>query len=547
MPMSEQAPVLLNDEQVQRFIADGMLVLDVNLPSALHTKITEELHFSLKEESRWLGDNLLPRVPQINEVLSSPIVTGAISSLLGPDFAWAPHRFPHNSEPLEADASNLEFNAFTNGPKMGKGSISGSGWHQDGHSKAARSRWHTFKAINMFYFPHDVPLEMGPTRLLAGSHLYATLREIVPEQVMFQPVKAGTVVIADFDVGHAGSPNVTESSRYMLKFVALRNNAPDTASWDHRTAEWHTPRNLQTPQHVPACWQVLWDWLRGEQFPAARSERQVADIPVLLEGMNAKDNEVRLNAMYELIQLGEAAISALVARLLSTAGQDRFESPALADPGYYAMSTDHLERRFSQRQFVPEDAAIALGLIGEDSLSALVPMLDHADPWIRINTVYAVGEVGRAVPRAVADQVGELLDDDLHQVVRAAADALCWLDYGPATIARALRLLTNSRADWQVGAMGEPKLGGAWSIENHLRYVLAWMLRSHADRIELQQELEDAMLQALPVESGYTPSVLCQGLELIGTNRSLKAVIKYLQPRRWDAFSFKPPANRAAA
>ena len=134
-------------------------------------------------------------------------------------------------------AFNEDFDPFENQPVMGKGSISGSGWHQDGHSKAGRSRWHTFKAINMFYFPHDVPLEMGPTRLLAGTHLYATLREAQPSQVFHQPIKKGTVVIADFDVGHAGTPNRTETSRYMLKFVALRTDIADQTVMESRGRE----------------------------------------------------------------------------------------------------------------------------------------------------------------------------------------------------------------------------------------------------------------------------------------------------------------------
>ena len=75
------------------------------LPAELHAEITRDLHFSLKKESRWLGDNLLPRIPSIDTVLQSDVVQGALQSLVGPDFAWAPHRFPHNSEPLNKDVS----------------------------------------------------------------------------------------------------------------------------------------------------------------------------------------------------------------------------------------------------------------------------------------------------------------------------------------------------------------------------------------------------------------------------------------------------------
>ena len=44
-----------------------------------------------------------------------------------------------------------------------------------------------------------------------------------------------------------------------------------------------------------------------------------------------------------------------------------------------------LERRFSERQFVPEDAAIGLAAIGTPAAPKLVELLAHEDPWIRIN------------------------------------------------------------------------------------------------------------------------------------------------------------------
>ena len=110
--MMNESPTLLSDDQVRRFIADGFIVLDSCLPATLHEGIARELHFSLKKESKWLGDNLLPRVPNIDVVLQSSVVQGAMHSLLGEDFAWAPHRFPHNSEPLEPDARPTEFGRF---------------------------------------------------------------------------------------------------------------------------------------------------------------------------------------------------------------------------------------------------------------------------------------------------------------------------------------------------------------------------------------------------------------------------------------------------
>ena len=543
MPDTQQR---LSDEQVSRFIADGFIVLDSGLSDEFHNGVTQQLDYSLKNESRWLGDNLLPRIPQLLELQSCAVVDGAMRSLLGNDFEWAPHRFPHNSEPLKKEKTNGEFDPFVSGPEMGEGSISGSGWHQDGHSKAGRSRWHTMKAINVFYFPQDVPLEMGPTRLLSGTHLFATLRNIEPSQVFFQPIKAGTVVIADFDVGHAGTPNHTDITRYMLKFVALRTSNPESPSWDFKDAQWQTPEHLLTPIHIPRVWEMLWNWMQGRKHADGCEPTSTFSIESLLQNLDLPSNSSRLTALYELVRLGESAIEPLIEKLLVSAGRDRHETPSLEDPGFYAMSEDHTERRFSRRQFVPEDAAIALGAIGKSSLNPLLDLLKHDDPWIRINSAYAIGEIGNAVSPANADRVGELLEDELHQVVRATADALCWLDYSPQTTNRIHKLFEAYHPEWQEGAMGEPKLGGRWSIETQVRYALAWALLSRASSPHPPVNLEQTMIAALPRESGYTPAVLCQGLLAIGTPTALRAAVRYLQPRRWDIQSFAPKPKKQA-
>ena len=534
----------LNDEQVQRFIADGFIILDSGLPEEFHSQVTQVLDHSLKHESKWLGDNLLPRIPQLHQLQTCSVLDGAMRSLLGDEFRWAPHRFPHNSEPLLDRRDDSEFDPFENQPAMGEGSISGSGWHQDGHSKAGRSRWHTFKAINVFYFPQDVPLEMGPTRLLAGSHLFATLRNIVPSQVFYQPIKAGTMIIADFDVGHAGTPNHTDMTRYMLKFVALRTTNPESPSWHFKDSAWCTPDQLRTPTHIPRVWEMLWNWLQGRNHSEGSLPLPSSDFKSLLSELESPSNETRLSALYELVRFSELAVQPLLDTLLSTAGKGRHETPAHEDPGFYAMSPDHLERRFSRRQFVPEDSAIALGAIGTPAINPLLDLLQHDDPWIRINAVYAIGEIGNSVIPAHADRVGQLLEDDLHQVVRATADSLCWLDYSAITAERIGQLFKQSRPEWQDNAMGEPRLGGRWTIETQVRYGLAWALLSRASSPHPPSVLEDVMVAALPCESGYTPAVLCQGLDIIGTPSALRAAVRYLEPRRWDAASFAPASER---
>ena len=527
--------VLLGDEQVRRYVADGFLAFDTALDADFHDAVAAELEVAMNEGTALLGDNLLPRIPMLADLLDSPAVDGAMTSLLGEDYAWAPHRFPHNSEPVAAEDRTGDFDPFQNNARMGQGSISGSGWHQDGHSKAGRSRWHTFRAANLFYFPQDTPLAKGPTRLLAGSHLYANIGAATPDQVVLRDIPKGTAIIADFDMGHAGTPNRTDTTRYMLKFVVLRMQSPTRATWDHREAGWRTPDRLHTPHDLPQAWTSLWNWLRGAPRDSGIAPRPSAELPRLLEDMRARDAQQRLAAMYELAALGEPAVPKLVDALLATAGLGRHVAPAPDDPGYYGKSNDHLERKFSPRQFVPEDAAVVLGAVGGVAVDKLATMLGHVDPWIRINAAYALGEAGPAAAGVHADRIGALLDDAEHAVARIATDALgtlpCW---GADTVERLHRLLTHDIDEGEAPAMGEPSLGGRWTKQNHMRYLASLALLARASSPSPPDGLEEAFMAALDDETGYTQAIACQGLERLGTRTGLKAAVRHLQSRRWD-------------
>ena len=82
--------------------------------------------------------------------------------------------------------------------------------------------------------------------------------------------------------------------------------------------------------------------------------------------------------------------------------------------------------------------------------------------------------------------------------------------------------------------MGEPSLGGRWTKQNHLRYVVSLALLARLTGEDLPDGLEEAFVAGLGDETGYTQSVACQGLERLGTPSALRAAVRHLQPRRWD-------------
>jgi hypothetical protein len=149
-------PTPLDEEQLQHFIRHGFVALPVaDLPSGFHDRLYQKSH-ALKH-SKLLdpdfgaaGTNglIFNQLPELRAVTESPTVSGALTSLLGPDYVQHPHRSMHTVN--ESDQS----------------------WHKDGHYIPMRN--HFPRWVLCFYYPVTVTPDMGPTALLAGSQ-YATM------------------------------------------------------------------------------------------------------------------------------------------------------------------------------------------------------------------------------------------------------------------------------------------------------------------------------------------------------------------------------------
>ena len=89
---------LLTDEQMMQFITKGYLVLQNDMPDQLHQSIMNQINHVMHNEGN-PGNNILPRVPDIQQLFDTPIVKGALSSVLGPDYYMHPHRHCHYNQP----------------------------------------------------------------------------------------------------------------------------------------------------------------------------------------------------------------------------------------------------------------------------------------------------------------------------------------------------------------------------------------------------------------------------------------------------------------
>ena len=100
---AEPAPTLLSDAQMQSYVQNGYVALPVtDMAPEWHQTLWQSCHDWLfrgetepQSDSRWV----FPDIPELSDVICSPTVRGALTSILGPDYVQHPHRTMHNYGP----------------------------------------------------------------------------------------------------------------------------------------------------------------------------------------------------------------------------------------------------------------------------------------------------------------------------------------------------------------------------------------------------------------------------------------------------------------
>jgi len=463
------------------------------------------------------------------------IAHGALISLLGPNYYLHPHRAVHRSTPI--DDPTLQFATDVDAPQMGQGSSSGSAWHQDAQSPLARARHHLPRYLIGFYFPHDTPIEMGPTRMQAGSYLYAN--PVKPQAVILpDDIAAGAFFLVHFDMVHAGFPNRTSLDRYMVKFVFTRTDIAKTPTWNNQEPQWRRPEYCLVDYDLPEAWRHIWNWLRGKpQTTIKQSAASDVQLAEHMANLNQADQVKRLTSIYGLAALGahagqKNAIDAAVSALLETQGMQKHERVLARDENGEPLPRDDIRgwpRCWNERAIAMEDATYALAASGPPAIPDLAKLLLHKDPWIQINAAFALGEIGPAASVALP-AIGTLLDSPCQQVVRQALDALgaigCALQ---VALPRIESLLTQSKPTWQ-GA----QVGRGWSGEDQVRLNAAFALLNAINSGEDLEHIERILTCALDDKTGYVAAVAAEGLVRIGSTSATANAIRYLSDHRWD-------------
>ena len=425
-----------SDEDMRHFIVNGYVTVKPEFPRSFHDRIYQRTK-AVFESAGNPGNNLLPQVPEIQEVFEHPSVCSALSGLLGPDFIMHSHRHPHHNLPGSADQN----------------------FHKDSYWGYDKVRHHCPHWVLAFYYPQDVVKAIGPSAVLPGTQYYNTrLHEDGAEGTPLYG-EAGTVTLLHFDLWHRAMANQTEKHRFMMKFEFVRMKSPAVAPWQPETPTWK-PIGWEAPVgNHEAMWRHIWDWLCGKKsssngdisalanqlhgcsevasLDAAYALGTVDDdndsvVPMLIDALRKDSELTRRSAAYGLGAVGKAAVPALVDAL-----NDPSESMRLN--AAYALA----QMDFSARKAVPalikalrdpcvqvrRHAAETLGTVGEsaqDAVPALIDALHDSDDQVRFDSALALAQIGRPASDAVPTLVNSLKDENRYVRFNASV-ALEWI------------------------------------------------------------------------------------------------------------------------
>jgi hypothetical protein len=395
--MENKAPLLLTDEQMRKFITEGFLILKTDFSSEFHRQLLEQLNYVFEHEGN-PGNNLLPRIRELQQVFDNPIITGALTSVLGPDYMLHAHRHGH-------------FNAS---------SVAG-GWHKDSYWGYQKMRNHHPWWAMIMYFPQDTSVQMGPTGVMPGTQNYDTrtfLSDEMHEEALVSG-EAGTFALIHYDIWHRSTPNVLGKPRYMLKFEFMRMQASKSPSWDHKEKLWRLPKGFQAPiNKQETMWEETWNWLSGQIGSIANTAETDEDtIQQLVAQLKDKSEPIALNASYELARRRTLGIEALLQGIHhDEASVSRISAYGLSVSGAEAVS-GLLQALDSNRIEVVVHAVFALGELGglaSRSVPKLISLLEHSSSKVRQALVEALGMIGEPIVEVVASLIQCLQDEDVQ-------------------------------------------------------------------------------------------------------------------------------------
>jgi hypothetical protein len=210
---------LLTTRQMATFVAQGFLRFDELIPDEINRAVMAEFDAGLPSHAYGTPlSECYPEPSATGRMLRRPEIQGIIHSLVGSNPLFDHHAI-HIRQPHEQTAQGMHGDAIID-----------TRVHFD---------------IQLMYFPHDVPLEMGGTLIVPGSHFrrinemdIARYQNFLGQAPMV--CKAGTLLALHHGIWHCGRRNQTDRVRYMYK-LRLNPTVRQLRLWN--TADLDDPNN----------------------------------------------------------------------------------------------------------------------------------------------------------------------------------------------------------------------------------------------------------------------------------------------------------------
>ena len=472
--------VKLNDIQMQQYLHDGYLLLETSLDQEFHNTLFRKTKEMFEAEGN-PGNNLLPRLPEVGKIFKDQVVSGALSSILGDDYFMEPHRHCHYNAP------------GSEGQKL----------HKDSSERRHRTR-----RVFAFYYPQDTTEDMGPTSIVPRSHYYNTLAGAMEDsQEMLITVKAGAVIIANYDIWHRGTANTSDRPRYMMKFLFVRMSEPSLPTWNTDPSE--LPAGYANNH---AMGKSMWDWYKGTPSQITPNE-SVSD---LVDTVLENSEPAAIDAAYKLGSTQCPSIIELVELLKDLSGSYWWEQRS----GFYSYRGKRVKRISANKLSRPgrgqgitspsANAGYGLPAAGKASVPALIDLAENDKWWLRATVAEILGDIGPAASESIP-ALNKLAQDKWTSV---RAETIHALGTVGQTGSAAVSTLAEALAD----------------DEDSVRQAASMALARTGPNAE---EAVPNLVSALEDSDRYVRGNSAHALYRINSPQSTSALLDYLLASRW--------------
>lgn len=195
----------LTDYQVLEFCKNGYLLLENVVPEEVNRLSVEYCD----QDEYYEPTGILAQNWFHEGVICNLAAAGAVRSLLGPEFHLPILMSNHRVEaPFDA-----------------------AGWHVDGNSAFGSE----LNYLQVFYYPQDTPIEMGPTEVVPGSHLVKNKARYMGHftgirGAVATTAPAGSIFITAYQIWHRRGEATGIGVRNLLKYFYWRTQ-PSARDW----------------------------------------------------------------------------------------------------------------------------------------------------------------------------------------------------------------------------------------------------------------------------------------------------------------------------